>query len=95
MYAHRSSQWINQGCILFPGGAPLGWCYGDIDESEAIQCVREAIKAGVNYIDTSPWYGNSETVLGKVGIYAQILFLFPHIRHILMPLSKLRTHRLD
>ena len=37
------------------GGAPLGWCYGSVDETEAINTVREAIKAGVNYLDTAPW----------------------------------------
>ena len=38
------------------------------DENEAIEVVKLAIKQGVNYIDTAPWYGQgrSETILGKV-----------------------------
>ncbi|KAJ9573802.1 hypothetical protein L9F63_008839, partial [Diploptera punctata] len=52
------------------GGAPLGGTkllYGEYGESEAIETVREAVKSGINYIDTAPWYGQgrSEEVLGK------------------------------
>ena len=38
-----------------------------VDESEAIEAVHEAFRAGINVFDTSPFYGNtrSETVLGK------------------------------
>ncbi|EDV94962.1 L-galactose dehydrogenase [Drosophila grimshawi] len=36
-------------------------------EKEAIRTVNEALKSGINYIDTAPWYGqgHSESVLGK------------------------------
>ncbi|XP_076066809.1 uncharacterized protein LOC143040060 isoform X2 [Oratosquilla oratoria] len=49
------------------GGAPLGGVYGLQQESEAVSTVHRALRAGVNYIDTAPWYGNgrSEEVLGK------------------------------
>ncbi|KAG7212417.1 hypothetical protein KM043_012732 [Ampulex compressa] len=49
------------------GGGPLGCHYGTYDEEEAIETVRQAIKRGINYIDTAPWYGQgrSETVIGK------------------------------
>lgn len=49
------------------GGGPLGGVYGETAEDECIKTVRTALKSGVNYIDTSPWYGNgrSEEVLGK------------------------------
>lgn len=38
------------------------------DEAEAIETIRQAIRQGVNYIDTAPWYGQgrSEEVIGKV-----------------------------
>lgn len=41
------------------------------DENEAIETIRQAIKEGVNYIDTAPWYGQgkSEKVIGKVEVY--------------------------
>lgn len=40
----------------------------EYDEEEAITAVREALKKGVNYIDTAPWYGQgkSERLIGKV-----------------------------
>ncbi|XP_049944377.1 uncharacterized protein LOC126426515 [Schistocerca serialis cubense] len=38
-----------------------------ITEEECIATIREAIRQGVNYIDTAPWYGQdrSEDILGK------------------------------
>jgi L-galactose dehydrogenase len=49
------------------GGAPLGGMYGTLDEAEAIAAVRHAIDAGINLVDTSPYYGplHSEILLGK------------------------------
>lgn len=49
------------------GSGPLGCHYGTYDEADAIEAVRQAIKQGVNYIDTGPWYGQgqSESILGK------------------------------
>src|ERR1700722_3360561 len=49
------------------GGAPLGGMYGKLDESEAIASVHLAIDAGINLVDTSPYYGplHSEVLLGK------------------------------
>jgi L-galactose dehydrogenase len=47
------------------GAAPLGGAYGTIDEAEGIRSVREALDGGINYFDTSPYYGHSETVLGR------------------------------
>ena len=39
----------------------------DIDEEEGIAAVHEAFKLGINFFDTSPFYGvtKSEAVLGK------------------------------
>jgi L-galactose dehydrogenase len=53
--------------VLGFGGAPLGGMYGTFDEPEAVATVRRAIDAGINLIDTSPYYGplTSEEFLGK------------------------------
>jgi len=46
-----------------------GFCaqYGDYSLEECKATVLEALKSGINYIDTAPWYGHgvSETILGK------------------------------
>ena len=49
------------------GCAPLGNEYGDLDTQEAIRAVHAAIDAGVNFFDTSPYYGRtlSEQRLGE------------------------------
>lgn len=50
------------------GGGPFGGLYGETSEQAIIDTVHLALKSGINYIDTAPWYGNgrSEEVLGKV-----------------------------
>ena len=39
----------------------------DNDDVIVVKLVHDVVKAGINYIDTAPWYGQgrSETVLGK------------------------------
>ena len=39
----------------------------DDDDVIVVKLVHDVVKAGINYIDTAPWYGQgrSETVLGK------------------------------
>lgn len=53
--------------ILSFGASSLGGVFHDVDESEAIRTVHEAVDLGINYIDVSPYYGltKAETVLGK------------------------------
>jgi aryl-alcohol dehydrogenase-like predicted oxidoreductase len=46
-------------------GTGFGNGYGDYSRAEAIDTVHEGLKFGINYIDTSPWYGSSEDVLGE------------------------------
>lgn len=48
------------------GAAPFGDVYGEITQDDANETMRLAIEAGMNVVDTSPWYGQtrSETVLG-------------------------------
>ncbi|KAG2448034.1 hypothetical protein HYH02_007061 [Chlamydomonas schloesseri] len=49
------------------GASPLGGAFGHVDEAGATAAVHAAFAAGVNFFDTSPYYGatRSETLLGK------------------------------
>eukprot|EP00058_Branchiostoma_floridae_P020921 XP_002606411.1 hypothetical protein BRAFLDRAFT_67662 [Branchiostoma floridae] len=61
------------------GASSLGSVFHDTDEAESIQVVHKALKSGINYIDTAPWYGHgkSETVLSKAlqGVPRQAYYL--------------------
>ena len=41
------------------GASSLGGVFHDIRETEAIQAVFTAIEHGMNFIDVSPYYGNT------------------------------------
>ncbi|KAH8369241.1 hypothetical protein KR009_005196 [Drosophila setifemur] len=48
------------------GGATLSNLFdNDFDREEGIRTVHEAIRNGINYIDTAPFYGKSEELLGQ------------------------------
>ncbi|PWA03054.1 hypothetical protein BB558_000787 [Smittium angustum] len=47
------------------GTGPLGGPYGVIDPTVPVETIRTAFSNGVNWLDTSPYYGNSETVVGN------------------------------
>jgi len=49
------------------GGATLASFFGELDEPGAIRTIQQAIRSGINYVDTAPWYGQgkSEEILGK------------------------------
>ena len=53
--------------VLSFGASSLGSVFRDTVESDSIRAVHEAVDAGINYIDVSPYYGltKAETVLGK------------------------------
>ena len=53
--------------ILGFGAATLGGAYGPVDEADAPRAVRAAIDLGIDFFDTSPFYGKtrSESILGK------------------------------
>ncbi len=40
------------------GTAPLGGMFGAADESDAIATVHRAQDVGINFFDSSPYYGN-------------------------------------
>ena len=50
------------------GTAPLGDMFGTADEDTALQSVYRALDAGINFFDSSPFYGKglAEERLGKV-----------------------------
>ncbi|KAL6964179.1 L-galactose 1-dehydrogenase [Sarracenia purpurea var. burkii] len=49
------------------GASPLGNVFGPVSDHDAVASVREAIRLGIKFFDTSPYYGGtlSEKVLGK------------------------------
>ncbi|RAL49432.1 hypothetical protein DM860_012865 [Cuscuta australis] len=49
------------------GASPLGNVFGNVSEEEALAAVRRAFRLGINFFDTSPYYGGtlSEKVLGQ------------------------------
>eukprot|EP00658_Telonema_sp_P-2_P048881 TRINITY_DN37177_c0_g1_i1.p1 TRINITY_DN37177_c0_g1~~TRINITY_DN37177_c0_g1_i1.p1 ORF type:complete len:339 (+),score=71.18 TRINITY_DN37177_c0_g1_i1:202-1218(+) len=49
------------------GSSALGGAFGPIDEAESVEVVRRSLRAGINWIDSAPWYGHgaSERILGK------------------------------
>jgi len=48
--------------VLGMGGAGIG--RGEVTDTEAIAAVHRAIELGINYLDTSPLYGESERRVG-------------------------------
>ncbi|KAG0490748.1 hypothetical protein HPP92_007611 [Vanilla planifolia] len=57
---------LKVSCVGF-GASPLGNVFGAVSPDEALAAVRRAISLGINFFDTSPYYGAtlSETVLGN------------------------------
>ena len=56
---------LNLSLIAF-GGAALGGVFGEIDPGEGMRAVHLAVDSGINFFDTSPYYGITvaETRLG-------------------------------
>jgi aryl-alcohol dehydrogenase-like predicted oxidoreductase len=46
----------------------IGWCWGDVSDTEARDVLKEALDKGVNFFDTSDTYGDgrSEKFLSEV-----------------------------
>ena len=47
--------------ILSVGGAPLGGEYGEVDQDRVNETIQVAFENGMNLIDTSPWYGRTQS----------------------------------
>lgn len=61
----RSGRLISK---LSLGASSFGNAYGPVkNEAECHEVIMKAIKAGINLIDTAPWYGHgqSEEILGR------------------------------
>ena len=56
---------LNLSMVGF-GGAALGGVFGNVDPSEGMRAVHLAVDSGINFFDTSPYYGITlaETRLG-------------------------------
>jgi hypothetical protein len=77
MEVHRDSQ----VSLVSMGGAPLGAMYGGSTDVDTYRDVVDgALRAGMNYIDTAPWYGDGkgEEVLGKVCIRLFVATCYAH-----------------
>ncbi len=48
------------------GGAGLGGLYGPVSDEDGVLTIKRALDLGINYIDNSPFYGQSERRLGMV-----------------------------
>ncbi|KAG7976533.1 hypothetical protein I3843_06G153800 [Carya illinoinensis] len=57
---------LKLSCVGF-GASPLGNVFGPVSDEDAIASVGEAFRRGINFFDTSPYYGGtlSEKMLGK------------------------------
>ncbi|KAL9415419.1 hypothetical protein AB3S75_043665 [Citrus x aurantiifolia] len=58
---------LRLSCVGF-GASPLGNVFGAVSENDAVASVREAFRLGINFFDTSPYYGGtlSEKTLERV-----------------------------
>lgn len=46
------------------GGAGLGGIFGPVGDAEGVSAVEKALELGMNYLDTSPKYGEAERRMG-------------------------------
>src|SRR6266513_5959005 len=65
-YRELGKTGLNLSVVSY-GAASIGNKYGKLDEAEGIRSLHVALDSGINFIDTSPYYGRtlSEKVLGK------------------------------
>lgn len=57
------------------GASSLGGVFRGVDHDESVDVVVQALRQGINLIDTAPWYGHgkSERVLGQALKYVRLL----------------------
>ena len=63
-YSRLGNTGLEISVVSFGTGS-LGELFGPLDETDALRLVDEALDAGINFIDTSPFYGSAEYRLGK------------------------------
>ena len=46
----------------------IGWCWGDVSETDSKTLLKEALNQGINFFDTSDMYGDgrSEKFIGDL-----------------------------
>ena len=54
------------GCWGIGGGTEIAPAYGHISTNKAIKIIENALMRNINFFDTSPAYGISEKILGKI-----------------------------
>ncbi|MEO0331283.1 MAG: aldo/keto reductase, partial [Bacteroidota bacterium] len=62
---NATSSLFKKGSRLVYGTSGLGGVWGEVDESESIDCLLYAFDHGVISLDTSPSYNRSEEFVGK------------------------------
>ena len=69
------------------GGAPIGGLLNSVDDKEAVETVKIAIKSGIRYFDTAPFYGFglSEHRLGEVLRDSRDVILSSKVGRLLKP----------
>ena len=57
---------VNTSLLGF-GGAPIGNLFAEVDDESAVAAVQEALRCGISFFDTAPYYGYglSERRLGR------------------------------
>lgn len=50
--------------VMSMGGAGIGGIFGSVSESEGVEAVERALELGLNWLDTSPHYGEAERRMG-------------------------------
>ncbi|HYG57411.1 MAG TPA: aldo/keto reductase [Symbiobacteriaceae bacterium] len=50
--------------VMSLGGAGLGGIFGPVGDAEGVAAVHKALELGMNYLDTSPKYGEAERRMG-------------------------------
>ncbi|MAZ46796.1 MAG: hypothetical protein CMM98_04395, partial [Rickettsiales bacterium] len=54
------------GCWGIGGGTDIDPSYGNVSQKNAIKIIESALMRNINFFDTSPAYGISEKILGKI-----------------------------
>ncbi len=54
------------GCWGLGGGTDIEPAYGETSPKKAIKIIKSALMRNINFFDTSPAYGISEKILGKI-----------------------------